>query len=168
MNDEQLGIIYQQIAELVVDIIPEEWSKVYLYGEIVEGSQTAYFYYYPYGSDSPVYSHDITELFTVSESEYSERWHQLVDIIQKLWREFKDNDQESWTNLTLTLENTGKFNIEFNYDDLSNADIHERKTIWKYKYLGIMPKSNSGKKHLEKYLEAVEKEKNSLLRKQEL
>ena len=158
MNDEQLGILYQQIAEVVADTIPEEWSKVYLYGEIVEGSQTAYFYYYPKVSDSPVYSHDITDFFTVSESEYSEKWHQLVDIIQKLWREFKDNDQEPWTNLTLTLENTGKFNIDFNYNDLSNADAHERKTIWKYKYLGIMPKSNSGKKHLEKYLESVEKE----------
>lgn len=159
MNDEQLGILYQQIAEVVVDTIPEEWSSVYLYGEIVEGSQTAYFYYYPEGSDNPVYSHDITELFTVSEREYSGKWHQLVDLIQKLWGEFKDNDQELWTNLTLTLENTGKFKIDFNYDDLSNADAHERKTIWKYKYLGIMPKSNTGKKHLEKYLETVEKEK---------
>lgn len=159
MNDEKLTILYQQIAEVVVDTIPEEWSKVYLYGEIVEGSQTAYFYYYPEGRGNPVYSHDIAEIFNVSESEYSEKWHQLVDIIQKLWREFKDNDQAPWTNLTLTLENTGKFNIEFNYDNLSNADAHERRTIWKYKYLGIMPKSNSGKKHLERYLETVVKEK---------
>lgn len=73
MNEARLGVIYQQIAEIVDNTIPEEWSKVYLYGEIVDGSQTAYFYYYPQGSDSPVHSHDITELFTVSESEYSGR-----------------------------------------------------------------------------------------------
>ncbi|MFM9276542.1 antitoxin YezG family protein [Paenibacillus jiagnxiensis] len=159
MNDEKLGIIYHEMAEVVVDTIPEKWSTVYLYGEIVEGSQTAYFYYYPEGNDKPVYSHDIPEIFTISEREYSEKWHQLIDITQELWTEFKDNDQEPWTNFTLTLDSTGKFKIDYNYDDLSNANSHERKTIWKYKYLSVMPQSNSGKKHLEKYLKTVEREK---------
>ncbi|MBM7585890.1 uncharacterized protein (TIGR01741 family) [Bacillus pakistanensis] len=156
MNEEQLDRLYQQIAEVVVDTIPEEWSKVYLYGEVVEGSQTAYFYYYPEGSDKPIYSHDITELFTISELEYSEKWHRLVDFAQELWKEFKDKGQEPWTNFTLVLDKVGKFNIDFNYDDLSNIDSHERKTIWKYKNLGLTPKSNSGKKHLEKYLDTLE------------
>ncbi|WP_027409958.1 antitoxin YezG family protein [Anoxybacteroides tepidamans] len=158
MNEEKLGILYHEIAEVIVDTIPEEWSKVYLYGEIIEGSQTTYFYYYPEGGDRPIYSHDVPKLFTISECKYSEKWHQLVDLIMKLWTEFKDNDQEAWTNFTLTLESTGKFKIDFNYDDLSDADPHERKTIWKYKYLGIIPKSNLGKKHLEKYLETVKRE----------
>ncbi|MFB6468873.1 antitoxin YezG family protein [Cytobacillus sp. Hz8] len=156
MNEEQLDRLYQQIAEVVVETIPEEWSKVYLYGEVVEGSQTAYFYYYPEGSDKPIYSHDITELFTVSELEYTEKWHRLVDFIQDLWRTFKDNSQESWINFTMVFDKIGKFHIDFNYDDLSKIDSHERKTIWKYEHLGIIPKSNSGKKHLEKYLSRLE------------
>lgn len=45
----------------------------------------------------------------------------------------------------MVFDKTGKFNIDFNYDDLSKADPHERKTIWKYEHLGIMPKSNSEK-----------------------
>ncbi|GIN95556.1 hypothetical protein J6TS1_14260 [Siminovitchia terrae] len=156
MNEEQLDRLYQQIAEVVVETIPEEWSKVYLYGEVVEGSQTAYFYYYPEGNNKPIYSHEITELFTVSEFEYTEKWHRLIDFIQELWRAFKDNGQEPWTNLTMAFDKIGKFNIDFNYDDLSNIDPHERKTIWKYKHLDIIPKSNSGKKHLEKYLSTLE------------
>ncbi|MDN4523974.1 immunity protein YezG family protein [Fictibacillus fluitans] len=32
-----------QIAEIVVKNISVEWSKVYLYGEVVKGSKTAYF-----------------------------------------------------------------------------------------------------------------------------
>lgn len=73
-----------------------------------------------------------------------------------LWTAFKYNDQEPWTNLTMVWEKVGKFNIDFNYDDLSNIDPHERKTKWKYENLGVMPKSNSGKKHLEKYLSSLE------------
>ncbi|MDF2858793.1 MAG: hypothetical protein K0Q87_4644 [Neobacillus sp.] len=161
MNDEQLDRLYQKIAEVVVDTIPEDWSKVYLYGEVVEGSQSTYFYYYPEGSDKPIYSHEITELFTISELEYSEKWHLLVDFIQELWREFNINGQEPWSNFTLVLDKLGKFKIDYNYDDLTNKDPHERKTIWKYKNLGIMPKSNSGKKHLEKYLAKLEQRKKN-------
>jgi len=160
MIEKQLSALYQQIAEVIDDTIPEEWTKVFLYGEIVEGSQTAYFYYYPLESDGPVYSHDITEIFNVSESEYAERWSQLLDVLQKLLLVFKNNNQQPWTNLTLTLESSGKFNIDFNYDDLSIEDSHERKTIWKYKHLGIIPKSNSGKKHLEKFMESINNDNN--------
>ncbi|WP_147536265.1 antitoxin YezG family protein [Bacillus marasmi] len=156
MNEEQLDRLYQLIAGVVVETIPEEWSKVYLHGEVVEGSQTAYFYYYPERSDKPIYSHEITELFTVNELEYTEKWHQIVDFIQELWRAFKDNGHEPWTNFTMVFDNIGNFNIDFNYDDLSKIDSLERKTIWKYEHLGIIPKSNSGKRHLEKYLSTLE------------
>ncbi|MFW9333639.1 antitoxin YezG family protein [Paenibacillus polymyxa] len=56
------------------------------------------------------------------------------------------------------LESTGKFKIDFIYDELSNPDPHARKTIWKYNYLGIIPKRNSGRKHFEKYIETLNEE----------
>lgn len=67
--------------------------------------------FYPEGSDTVVYSHDIPEIYMVSESEYSEKWNELMDLIQALWRELKENDQEAWANLNLVLESTGKFKI---------------------------------------------------------
>ncbi|MGG5178212.1 antitoxin YezG family protein [Bacillus sp. MM09(2025)] len=157
MNEEELEYVYKQIVDIVVKTIPVNWIKVYLYGEVVEGSQIAYFYFLPEeNDDQPIYSHEITELFEVSEHEYRERWHQLVDCIQELRRAFEQSGQEPWTNFTMIFNETGHFNIEFNYDDLSNTKPHERKTIWKYNHLGIIPKSNSGKKHLEKYLSTLE------------
>jgi uncharacterized protein (TIGR01741 family) len=156
MNEKKLEHLYQQVAGVVVETIPEEWSKVYLYGEVVEGSQTAYFYYYPERSDKPINSHEITELFSVIEQEYIKKWNELVDLTQELWRAFKDNGQETWTNFTMFFDKAGKFRIDFNYDDLTSIDPHERKTIWKYEHLGIIPKSNSGKMQLEKYLSTRE------------
>ncbi|GLF90673.1 hypothetical protein Saga11_19320 [Bacillus safensis] len=157
MNEEKIEHLYNQIVDVVVGTIPIEWEKVYLYGEVVEGSQTVYFYFSSKENEGKlVYSHEITELFEVSEHEYKERWHQLVDCIQELSREFEQSGQEPWTNFTMIFDETGHFNIEFNYDDLLNTNPHERKTIWKYNHLGIIPKSNSGKKHLEKYLSTLE------------
>ncbi|WP_322786395.1 immunity protein YezG family protein [Fictibacillus gelatini] len=76
----------------------------------------------------------------------------MLDSLHKLQKEFEINDQEPWTNLTLFFDKFGKFKVDFNYVDLSNVIPHEQKTIWKYKYLGQEPKTNSGKKYLEKYL----------------
>ncbi|PRZ12363.1 uncharacterized protein (TIGR01741 family) [Laceyella sediminis] len=156
MSEEKLKVVYHEIAELINDTIPEKWSEVYLYGEIAEGSQTAYFYYYPEGNGQPVYSNNIPDLFHISEEDYKKLWHQLLDSIQKLWKVFKDDGQEPWTNLTIHLNHSGKFKVHFNYDDLSNANPLEQKTIWAYKHLGILPKSKSGKKFLEKYLQTTE------------
>ncbi|MFW9333640.1 antitoxin YezG family protein [Paenibacillus polymyxa] len=76
MNDERLEILYQQIVEVIVDMIPKEWYKVCLYGEIVEGAQTAYFYFYPEGSGTVVYIHNIPGIYMVSESDYSGKWNE--------------------------------------------------------------------------------------------
>ena len=43
MNDEKLSKLYNEIAEVVIDTIPEKWFKVYLYGEVGEGAQESYF-----------------------------------------------------------------------------------------------------------------------------
>ncbi len=38
--------------------------------------------------------------------------------------------------------------------------IPRRMIIWEYEHLGLMPKSNSGKKYLEKHLKNLEDTKN--------
>lgn len=40
---KKLSKLYNEIAEVVIDTIPEKWFKVYLYGEVGEGAQEAYF-----------------------------------------------------------------------------------------------------------------------------
>ncbi|MDA1640947.1 antitoxin YezG family protein [Bacillus cereus group sp. TH177-1LC] len=160
MNDEKLSKLYNEIAEVVIDTIPEKWFKVYLYGEVGEGAQESYFYYYTEENSTPIYSHSIFELFNVPEEEYFKKWHRLLDCIKRMKKEFIDNDQEAWTNFTMIFDNTGKFNIDFNYDDLSDENSHERMIIWEYEHLGLMPKSNSGKKYLEKHLKNLEDTKN--------
>ncbi|MED4051225.1 antitoxin YezG family protein [Priestia megaterium] len=156
MNEEKVNKLYQDIANIVIETIPEACSKVYLYGEVVDGAQTAYFYYYPNNSDEIIYSHDIPEIFALNEEDYVKQWNKLLDCIQELWKVFtQDENQKPWTSVTLIFNHKETFTIQFNYDDLSAADSHARKTIWKYEYLGILPKSKLGEKHLKRYLEAV-------------
>ncbi len=150
--EEKLGQIYQKIASTLDETIPEEWDKVYMYGEIGEGVRKSYFNYYPKGTNESVYSHNIPEEFEISEDEYDKLWYKLLDNLTELWQEFKNNGQEVWTNLTFILDSTGKFKIDYDYTDLSDADDMERHIIWDYKYLGIEPEDEDDKEFLAEYL----------------
>lgn len=151
MFEKKLNEIYGKIAEVLNDTIPEDWNKIYMYGEILDDVQKSHFYYYPADGSEPVYSHDIPEIFDIDEDDYDEQLDELLDTLTELRLEFKNNGQELWTNLTFILESDGKFNIEYDYTDLSETSPREQFIIWKYKYLGIMPKDEIDKKIIEDY-----------------
>lgn len=100
----------------------------------------------------PIYSHDIPEKYSLNEEEYDKLWYQLLDELKVLSDEFKDNNQEQWTNLIFTLESTGEFKVDYDYEDLSDADDHERRVIWEYTRLGLLPETEYDKSILEEYL----------------
>lgn len=150
--EEKINSLYNKIANNLNETIPEEWDKVYMYAEINEDMQRTFFNYYPKGSNESVYSLDIPEMFEVSEEEQDQLRYQLSDFLTELWQEFKNSKQDAWTNLTFILESTGKFKIDYDYTDLSEASPRKQHIIWDYKYLGIMPKNDKDKKIIEEYL----------------
>lgn len=152
----KLNEIYIKIANTIDETIPEKWDKVFMYGEILEDVQKAFFYYYPTGSKEPVYSHDIPEIFDISEDEYDELLLQLIDNITELQNELKNNGQEPWTNLTFILESNGKFKFEYDYTDLLEVDDIAHHAVWEYKYLGIIPENEYRRKFVEEYIKSVE------------
>ncbi|WAT23642.1 antitoxin YezG family protein (plasmid) [Bacillus halotolerans] len=159
MDENKLNALYQKIAETVVETIPEEWSKVFIYGEILEDVQKGFFYYYPEGNESPVYCHDIPEIFEIEKEDYRNLWRQLIDNLKELWNEFRDNEQEAWTSLTMMIQSDGEFNIDYDYEDLSDADDFERRIVWEHRYLGLWPEDEDDKEFLEQYLESKKNEK---------
>ncbi len=126
---------YQQIANTLLNIIQEDWKQVLLYAEIREGYKKVYFYYYPESGGSPVYSLDIVELFNMVEDEYDGLENELYQNVSRLNEEFLEQGQKKWTNLTFILENTGKMNINYGYDDLSQLIPVEKQEQWEAKYL---------------------------------
>lgn len=159
MNDEKLNRIgrkYQQIAQLVNDMIPEEWERVYIYGEMEKDGGTNFFYYDPKKGKEPVYSLDIPDLFEINEDEYEERDDQLYSALEDLWNEFKDSEQEPWSTFIMTFDTSGKFDVKHGYEDLSESGPFQRLLAFKYKYLGIVPTDDYAKKVLDEYLKKKE------------
>lgn len=156
METKKMAEIYGKIANKVNDIIPDEWGKVWLYGEVLDDSSEVYFYFYSITRKKIIYSHDIPNEYKVNNSMYEDLLFELVDIIQELNLEYKEDNESVWTNLTFLLDNTGKFNIKYNYDDILNSDFTagERQIIWEYEILGVEPEVEQYKEMLNKYLES--------------
>ncbi|MED4722383.1 antitoxin YezG family protein [Bacillus atrophaeus] len=156
METEKMGELYQQIAEGINEIIPSAWEKVILYAEILDDSSEVFFYFNPPQSEDYIYSHNIPEHFLISEDVYDELLLQLHDSFEELRDEFKENNQDVWTNLTLQLEMNGKFSIKYDYEGVlqSQFTISQRKAIWVYEHLGTYPKRESVRTFLAQYIQS--------------
>lgn len=135
MDTKKMEQLYQQIANTLVNIVPEEWKKIFLYAEYREGYKKVFFYYYPIRGVKPVYSLDITDLYNIDEDEFDELENELYDYFSRLWWEFKEQEQEQWTNLTFILENTGKMKMNYGYEDISELNPLEKQDKWEAEYL---------------------------------
>lgn len=124
---------YLQITDVIGKIIPADWSKIVLYAEILDGSRGVYFFFQTPENDEYIYSHDIPEQFQVSKKIYTELLIDLQELFKQLHNEFKENNPEAWTNLTLNLESNGTFSIDYNYDDVLSSELDDlqRRDVWK-------------------------------------
>ncbi|PES81381.1 TIGR01741 family protein [Bacillus cereus] len=153
-----MEIIYQEIGTRVDEIIPGDWEKIYLYAEVLNDSTEVFFYFSIPTKEEFIYSNDIPKVYNVDRKIYKELLFELFDKFEELREEFRKNEQELWTNLTLTIDNSGKFKIEYNYEDILSSEIGsmDRQIIWMYKNLGILPDNEVDKKFLDNYLKNIE------------
>ncbi|MBC2181237.1 DUF600 family protein [Listeria booriae] len=134
MSKENVNSFYQEIATEINMIIPEQWSEVLEYSEVEEHSDATFFYYYPRGKTTPIYSLDIENIEGVDVEEVDNGLSNLSNLLRKLWNEFIVNKQEPWKSLDFTLNSKGKFNIQYSYEDLERDgyDYVDRVAIWEY------------------------------------
>ena len=60
--------------------------------------------------------------------------------------------------MTLNLDRTGQFSIDYNYEDVIASELNgsQRKAIWVYKNLGLLPKRKTVRDFLEDYIKTNE------------
>ncbi|PAF36787.1 cytoplasmic protein [Terribacillus saccharophilus] len=135
METKNMELMYQQIANTLVDMIPEEWDKIYLYAEYREGYKKVFFYYYPENKSKPIYSLDIIDIFNIEEDDFDRLENELYTCFTNLWLEFSKQEQESWSHLTYILDSNGKMKINYGYDDLSEISPVEKQEKWETEYI---------------------------------
>ncbi|WP_413372755.1 immunity protein YezG family protein [Paenibacillus taichungensis] len=154
--DLLLNELYNEIAITVDKMIPENWSEFSFYAQVSNDGGGTYFFYSPVNSPEIYeYSLKIPQKFQIDQREFEESEMKLLNLAEKIRKVFDDNDQELWYSFTLSLDSTGKFNINFDYTNWYKTDygFSDQLKIWKYKYLNIMPNDERGQFLINRYLE---------------
>lgn len=127
--------VYQEVANILVEMIPEEWEKILLYAEVREGFSQVFFYYYPVNQEQPVYSLDIVDMFNIDKPLHRKLKQELYDCFEELWNVFMVQDQQLWTSLTYILDKMGRMKLNYGYDDISEISPDETQDKWEDEYL---------------------------------
>ncbi|MCY8907267.1 TIGR01741 family protein [Bacillus atrophaeus] len=145
---------YQIIGGKLNDIIPCEWTKIYLYAEVLNDSTMVLFYFKTSEKHQLIYSQDIPAQYNISKDIFKTLLREIREIFEDLRVEHKNNNDQDWTNLTLTLESNGQFQLDYNDDDIlaSELDGYQRITLCEYKTLGILPEDKEDQEFLISYL----------------
>lgn len=147
--------LYKEIAETVNVMIPKKWNQFYFYAQISETGGGTYFFYNTEGSLNKFqYSIEIPFKYNINTDEFEKNDMKLFDLCKKLRLFFKDNGQELWYSFTMSLENTGKFKMHYDYTNWFETDysFSDQMIIWKYKYLNEKPQDKKLQKIIDRYL----------------
>lgn len=135
--------IYKEIQKQLFYMIPEKWSKVYLYSSIIERQNhletgELYFYYIPRGvlKKNPVNVYEIPTKFLIGETEYLKLVDKLYQEIKNLQQECIQLGEEKWNSIIISIADF-KFQVEYGYEDeiFKNFSSYEKHLIFRYEYL---------------------------------
>ncbi|USD84441.1 antitoxin YezG family protein [Bacillus safensis] len=146
--------LYKSICESINEMIPSDWDRVVLYAEILEDSREVYFFFNTKQNQDYIYSHDIPRAYGISKQEYITNLNNLQELFKELRNQFKKNEQDLWTNLTLHLDCLGNLKIEYDYMNILNSVFSddERQLFWEYEHLGILPEDEEDKEIVLNYI----------------
>lgn len=157
MMEQELGVLYNELAQKIVSMIPVDWSKIYYLGEVEKKQMGWSSVFYFEESDSKVFvkSHNIPERYNVSQQVYDDLLEELNSILLKINKCFEEGGQALWDQMSFSLTSDGKFNVDFLYDKISDDDGGQvkREVIWAYNSFGFKPKEGTfTRKLLDSYL----------------
>ena len=135
MSHKKIDLIYQEIANKFVEIIPVEWNKILLFSEVEQDANSIHYVFYESEQNTLKTSDSLTDEFGISRKERIMYSVELSRLIEKLNKAFTEEGLEKWNLITFILENTGKFKIDFEYVNLEESDVITRREAWEKKYL---------------------------------
>ena len=154
--EKEMNQIYNQIAETVNEMIPEEWGKFHYYAQISEtGGGTYFFYNTPEDVENFKYSLEIPRYYHDYKDQYKIKGRVLFELSEKLRKNLIDNEQEPWYSFTLSIDRNGKFKIHYDYTNWFDTkySFDDQLLIWEYKYLGNIPEDEKSRQLIDRYLE---------------
>lgn len=123
-----IDIPYQSIFNTLQEILPDDWHKVVFYAQYGENSYSMKYFV---DSGDGVYT-DCFKLKGIPKREIIKAFAVIDSQIMPIRKELSKKD--TWSVMTLVVDDKGNFKADYEYEDISEDSIgyYQR---WKKKYL---------------------------------
>lgn len=92
-------------------------------------------------------------MYNVDENILESLMDELMGINKRLWLEFLNAGEQTWSCFSFWLDSEWGFGTEYGYEQDDETGPYEREVIWVYEKHGITPPGDYGKEILNEYLE---------------
>ncbi|MDR0443213.1 MAG: antitoxin YezG family protein [Treponema sp.] len=152
--EAKLHEMYGKIANHLNAMVPVEWDKIYLLGEVEKEQLSWSASFYCVESKSGEIKRGMELMKEHGVQDYHKLINNLSRMILALNNCFKEEGQELWEQVSFTLENSGKFDAQYFYDVMHENDGGQlpREVVWAHKTFGFNPpEGNFLRELLDKY-----------------
>ena len=118
--------MYNEIAQSLVQVLPENWEDVMLYTHVREYGYEIFFYVKV--DDKYIGCFNMEKRYGISMDEIMDCFDEIYDIL------YPDYQKKGWFSASVRLSNDGKMLMYYDYDD-HTEDEDEYHVEWKKKYL---------------------------------
>ena len=121
------GQVIQQVFDLINDFLPAGWKKMAFYAGYTSCSYEMKFFV-----DKGKGYVDCFKIYDIDGFEIFDLFENIDNVLTQQRKKLKKKDK--WTVFTMLVDSNGKFNVYFDYQDISEISI-EYFMQWQKKYL---------------------------------
>ena len=121
-----IDIPYQDIFDILQDVLPNDWRKVVFYAEYGENSYSMK-YFVDIGNGEYT---DCFRLKDISKQDIIKAFAVIDSKIMPVRRELSKKD--TWSVMTIVIDDNGNFKVDYEYSSEGLTEHYEK---WKEKYL---------------------------------
>ncbi len=131
MSYEEINSLFEELAKKLSTMIPVEWSRIQFYSAITEFSNSIYYSFFTKNGDFKE-SYMLIHEFGMDEDENDKHIFELSDLTWRIRDAFKEIPHEPWNIITVIVQDTGKYTVDFDYH---LSEILDDREWWEEKYL---------------------------------
>lgn len=136
---ENIERYYEELRELLTNIIPVKWSKIWCNFEIDKFERSAYYWFADSEANKIMSLGDLVDNNIINRAEYMKQFKKLVELGTRISRSTEQKSSLNWTGMTFVIDTSGEYSTDFTYDNLDDYDSSEREASWIHKHLKDYP-----------------------------
>lgn len=135
MSHNKSELLYGELAERLNEIIPVNWDKIYLRSEVEAGAVELTYWFIDSSTKEVVQNFDMTTKYGIDRKIEKLAFIEMTDIIEKIKDALNEEGNPTFSVFTFILDNEGRFKTKYDYINLEESTVLERREAWVKEYL---------------------------------